>query len=392
MQDPTPTQDRPLRIGVVGGGQLAGMLSDACRRLGCECVVLEKDPACPAALAGADFIEGDSWDPAALGQLAEAADILTVEIEYVSTENLSRLEQSGHTVVPAVSVLELIVDKYRQKQKLADDGLPTSAFEFVPAGSTITEAPFGLPLVWKACRGGYDGRGVIIVRDPTDLPLETEQDGYIEAFVEADMEIAVMVAVNDAGETTTWSPVEMVFDTKGNLLDLLIAPARISPELEAAARQLAVDAVRAIDGTGIFGVELFVDPDGGLQINEMAPRTHNSGHFTMDAAETSQFEQQVRILTGRSLGSTAQQSPAVMINLLGALGYEGDTRVENLEKVSALPGTHVHLYGKQKCFPRRKMGHVTITGDTIDDALAIARMVKTDLIVRGEMQMDNSND
>ena len=372
-----------LRIGIVGGGQLARMLTDACTKAGLSCWVLDPDHQCPAVLAGANHVEGDSWDLAAAQKLAAVVDVITVEIENVNVDNLAVLEAEGVRMIPGAETLAKLVNKRTQKEELQAAGLPTSAFAARAAGEQIDSAPWGLPLVWKASRGGYDGRGVIAIDDSNNLPLCPNVEGYIEAFVDARLEIAVMVAVSEAGETSTWTSVEMAFSHETNMLQQLIAPARVSQEVDQRAREIAVEAVRTMGGAGIFGVEMFLKDDNGLLINEIAPRTHNSGHFSMDAAETSQFEQQVRILSGQSLSSTHQTSPAVMINILGEPGYRGATVIENLEPVEKLTGTHVHLYGKQECFASRKMGHATITAVTIDEAIERAEEVQSRLVVRG---------
>lgn len=377
-----------IRIGVVGGGQLAGMLTDACKEEEVSCTVLDPDALCPAVLAGAGHVEGDSWNLDALKQLAEATDVVTVEIENVDIDNLAVLEAEGVRVIPGTGALSKLVNKRIQKETLNHAGIPTAPFLAAPAGESIDHAPFGMPLVWKASRGGYDGRGVIVIDDETDLPLTPDVDGYIEAFVEARMEIAVMVAVSQSGERATWTCVEMDFSPETNMLSYLISPARVSEKVDRRVRELAIDAIAAIGGPGIFGVEMFLTEDDEILINEIAPRAHNSGHVTMDNAETSQFQQQCRILQGSELASTTSTTPAVMVNVLGKKGYNGATVVENLAETRALPGVHVHLYGKQRCFTSRKMGHATITADTIDEAIRQSEKVQSQLVVRGAEQGD----
>lgn len=370
-------------IGVIGGGQLAAMLADVCRPAGVACAVLDPDPQCPAAIAGAKWVEGDSNDLAAVRSLASQVDVVTVEIENVNVQNLKRIEEEGRELIPGADVLSRLVNKYEQKKTLQAASVPTSPFVQLRANKPITQAPFGYPVVWKASRGGYDGRGVVIVEEPGPEPFAPPTDGFIEAHVAAQAEIAVMVAVSKEGELATWAPVEMTF-TAHNTLDYLISPARVSQQSEQAARELAERAIRAVGGVGIFGVEMFLDHEGELFVNEIAPRTHNSGHVTMDASDVSQFEQQLRILRGEPLKATTQRSPAVMINILGAPGYKGKTLVENLAQVEAMPDAHVHLYGKRQCFPGRKMGHVTLTASSIPLAMERMAEVRKQLVVRGE--------
>ena len=372
-----------LRVGIVGGGQLASMLTEACAKVGLRCWVLDPQSQCPAVMAGANHVQGDSWDLAATRNLAALVDVITVEIENVDVDNLALVEAEGVKLIPESDVLAKLVNKKTQKEILQSAGLPTSAFLAKAAGEEIEKSPWGWPLVWKATRGGYDGRGVVLINNKKELPLCQDVDGYIEAFVDARLEIAVMVAVSEGREISTWTSVEMVFDPKTNMLQNLIAPARVSQEVDKSARELAVKAIRAIGGAGIFGVEMFLTDEGEFLINEIAPRAHNSGHFSMDAADTSQFEQQTRILSGQTLLSTRQTAPAVMINILGKPGYQGSTVIENLEQVEQLAGTHVHLYGKRDCFASRKMGHATITAGTIDEAIKRAEEVQLGLVVRG---------
>ena len=370
-------------VGVVGGGQLAGMLTEACRQANFSCWVLDPDGHCPAVLAGANHVPGDSWDLNALRSLSAIVDVVTIEIENVDVDNLAVLEAEGIDLVPSSHTLARVVDKLIQKETLQAASLPTPAFKAQAAGEMIEKPQFGLPLVWKASWGGYDVRGVIVIDDSIDLPLCPNVDGYIESFVAAQMEIAVMVAVSHKHESVTWTAVEMAFSRDTNMLQYLIAPARISPSIHQRARDLAIAAVQSINGTGLFGVEMFLTKENELLINEIAPRAHNSGHFSMDAAKISQFEQQARILSGRPLSSTEQTSPAVMVNILGLKGYRGETVVENLEKVQRILGTHVHLYGKRECFHSRKMGHATVTAATIDEAIERSEELQSLLVVRG---------
>lgn len=380
-------------IGVIGGGQLAAMLADVCQAEATPCFVLDPDGQCPAVIAGASWVEGDSNNPAALAKLAAQSDVITVEIENINIDNLTQLAADGNQLIPSVEVLAKLVNKLEQKRNLAAANISTRPFEPVPAGEAVTQAPFGYPLVWKANRGGYDGRGVIILDAPPTEPFVPEVDGFIEAHVKDATELAVMVAVAQDGKLACWEPVEMAF-TPSNTLDYLISPANVSLDIKVQALRLARDSIRALGGPGIFGVEMFLDGSGKLWVNEIAPRTHNSGHVTMDAAETSQFEQQHRLLTGLPLGSVwpvtlgavkfdivKNESEAVMFNLLGEPGYQGKTQVD---KGCQSSGAHIHLYGKRECFPGRKMGHVTLTAKSVHAALQLMAQVRQQVKVRGK--------
>ncbi|MBT6276198.1 MAG: 5-(carboxyamino)imidazole ribonucleotide synthase [Chromatiales bacterium] len=372
------------RIGVIGGGQLAAMLATAAASDGVSVTALDPTEHSPARIAGAAQITGDLFDEARVRELVEASDVTTVELEQVPTELLATLASEGHHIIPAPEVIGLIADKLRQKQAFADNNISTSPFEAMAYPSEAQVLRFGLPCVQKAAKGGYDGRGVAVLKDPTDLEYLLPVPGFIEAFVPQALELGVIVAQDAEGAQCVYPVTEMRFNDAGNLLDYLVSPARISTELASDAAQLASDAVRALGGEGIFGVELFVTEDGRLLVNEMAPRTHNCGHFTIDACETSQFAQQLRILLGLPLGSATQRQPAAMVNLLGADGFDGPTVVEGLETVSNLAGVHVYLYGKEACRPLRKMGHLTALGDSVDEALARARTAAAKLRIRGE--------
>lgn len=372
------------RLGVVGGGQLAKMLAEVAVPAGHAVTVLDPTPDCPATTAGAHQILGDLHDAASIGELVRSVDVTTVDLENVNASALAALARDGHAVMPQPAVLGIIADKLLQKQTFEQHGLPTSRFAPLPVPSIEALTAFGLPAVQKASRGGYDGRGVALMRDTKDLAGILPVPGFVEAYVTHDIEVGVMVGRSAAGETCTWPATEMHFNAEGNLLDYLVAPARIEPDLRAQAEALAVRAVEAVDGIGIFGVEMFLTEGGDLLLNEMAPRTHNSGHYTIDACETSQFEQQLNLMIGQPLGPTTQRRPAAMVNLLGAPGFSGATVVEGAEPYADATDVRVHLYGKHDCRPLRKMGHLTALGDTVDEALERARGAAAHIVIRGD--------
>ncbi|XOV89241.1 MAG: 5-(carboxyamino)imidazole ribonucleotide synthase [Pseudomonadota bacterium] len=376
-----------LRIGIVGGGQLAALLVEEAQRQGTPCFVLDTDPACPACLKGAQLIPGDKHNPADLRQLVEAVDVTTVDLEDINVEALADLERHGHRILPRPATLRLITNKLRQKEAMVAAGIPTSPFVPYDGEDPAQLGALGWPAVQKAAEGGYDGRGVAIVASPEQANERLRVPGYIEAHVQDALELSVMVARNGLGDTSVWEPVEMSFDKRGNLLAYLIAPARIPAETAARASKLAVSTVAAFDGVGIFGVEMFLTPGNEILVNEIAPRTHNSGHYTIDACRTSQFLQQYHILLDQPLGNTEQVQPAVMFNLLGAMEFEGDTVVEGEVALAELRGVHLYLYGKQQCFPLRKMGHVTVVAETVEDALAVAETAKQCIVVRGNRRI-----
>lgn len=372
------------RIGLVGGGQLGRMLVKAAKRLGCTSVVLDPVENSPAGQIATRQIVGGYHDAARICELAADCDVLTFELEAIDTNTLAELEAEGHPVYPSASVLKTIQDKLVQKRFLSNHDIPTSHFEASDIPTAHQFAAFGYPLVQKARTGGYDGHGVVVMHGPEDFEQHLPVPSLIEDFVEADKEIAVLVARNTHGEVATYPPVEMCFRPGENVLDLLLAPADIGDDIRAEAEAIAVRTVEALDGVGIFGIEMFVDHKGGILVNEIAPRTHNSGHHTIEANVTDQFEQHLRAILGLPLGSTETLSPASMINLLGAPGESGRPVLRGLEKALAIPGVCLHLYGKSRTTPFRKMGHITILDHDTTAAKAKALCVRNIIEVGAE--------
>ncbi|MBV5311247.1 5-(carboxyamino)imidazole ribonucleotide synthase [Chromatium okenii] len=358
-----------VRLGIIGGGQLGRMMAKAAKRLGCTCVVLDPTPGSPAGQVAGHQIVGHYHDPARLRELVESCDVTTFDIEDIDAETLIQLEREGHQIHPSPQVLALIQDKLTQKQALADAGIPTAPFIAMPEPSPKAFAAFGYPLVQKARRGGYDGRGVAILHHAEEYPQHLPLPSLLEHFVPAEKELAVLVARGRDGDCRSYPVVEMCFRPGENVLDMLLAPAQIPAAVAIAAQQLAVRTLDVLGGVGIFGVEMFLLADGTLLVNEVAPRTHNSGHHTIEANVTDQFEQHLRAVVGLPLGSTAQLSPAAMINLLGAPGHRGRPVIKGMAEALAIPGVCLHLYGKAATAPFRKMGHVTV----LDADLACAR-------------------
>jgi len=382
------------RIGIIGGGQLAAMLVEACNAANDsensdhQVLVLDADLNCPATQVGGIHVMGKPATGEGYDGLAAVSDVLTIDLENVSVDDLFTLQAAGHTVVPAPALLQRITDKLEQKRWYAELGLPTAEFIPHPADQEITGEPFGFPVVQKAARGGYDGRGVCVLRSLQDNAARLPVSGFLERYIERRMEISVMVAADGHGEVVSYQPVEMVFHEGGNVLDYLVAPARLEAGLLTKAQELAITAIEAMKGQGIFGVEMFLTEEGALLINEISPRTHNSGHYTTEACRTSQFTQQLYIVTGRPLGSTEQLKPAVMFNLLGADGFKGETVVEGAAEMGSDPDVSLHLYGKSHCFPGRKMGHVTVVADSVNAALKKLDYIRPQIQVKGAHPID----
>jgi len=373
-------------LGFIGGGQLARMMVPAAMRLGCTTIVLDPTPGAPAALVASRQIVGDFYDADALRELASACDVLTYDIEDIDAAALQDLADSGHLVFPAPRVLAIVQDKLTQKQLYRDKGIPTADFVGVETPTPEAFAEFGYPLVQKARRGGYDGRGVAILRTHEAYHKHLPVPCLVERFVPARKEISILVARGRDGSTACYPPVEMVVHPDANLLDLLLAPADIPEAVAEEARRVAVAVAEALDGVGIFGVEMFWTEDDRVLVNEVAPRTHNSGHHTIEANVTDQFEQHLRAVLGLPLGSPAQLSPAALVNLLGAAGPKGAPVVHGMEEALALPGVSFHWYGKAQTRPHRKMGHVTVVDPDREAACARALQVRDMITINAANQ------
>ncbi|MEN9360932.1 MAG: hypothetical protein RL095_2467 [Verrucomicrobiota bacterium] len=363
-------------IGIIGGGQLGKMMVQAAKTLGFTVVVLDPYPNSPAGQVADREITGSLADPVKLRELVTQCDFTTYDIEHIETSELIRLADEGHIIRPDPRVLALTQDKLTQKQRLLDSGLAVPAFVKLESRDPQEFRQFGFPLVQKTRKGGYDGKGVMLMRSEADLAKVLPGDSMLERCVDIDLELAVMTVRGADGEVRSYPTVEMTFDSRCNALDTVIVPARISPELDAAAQKLARQCIDALGGVGIFGVEMFLDKQGRLSVNEVAPRPHNSGHYTIEACVTSQFEQHIRAVAGLPLGDCSQIRATVSMNLLGEPGFSGPPVVRGLEESLALPGVHFHLYGKPETRPLRKMGHVTVTAANLGEALRLADRVK----------------
>ena len=367
------------RLGIIGGGQLARMTALAAARLGCEVDILAPSQKCPAFSFAVTRHVGDWSSVEALRGLAAGVDAVTVENEFVDADMLRVLEEQGHLVCPSASCIACVQDKFVQKQALAAAGLPVPAFSSVetPEAVLAFAAIHGFPLVLKTRRNGYDGRGNATVRSAGELAeawssLATSDGGLmVEAFCPFVKELAVMVVRSRLGECVSYPVVESI--QSEHVCRTVIAPALISDDQRVAASELALRVVQVVGGTGCLGVELFLTGQGALFVNEIAPRVHNSGHYTIEACDISQFENHVRAVLGLPLGSPRMRVPcAVMVNLLGAA--EGDGVPLGLEKVLEMSGVQLHLYGKERSARGRKMGHVTVLADEPAKALEEATL------------------
>ncbi len=365
-------------LGIVGGGQLARMLAQSAAQLGCACVVLERGRDIPAASVSSQTIVGDGNDPRALAQLGWQVDTVTLENEFVDADSLIALEQSGVPLWPASSTVRLIQDKLRQREALSAANLPVPRFAAAPDKASVATlgASLGWPLLIKKRRNGYDGRGNVTLRSAAEIDaawLRLEGDAsplYAEEFCAFNMEIAVIICRGRDGTVVTYPVVETI--QQNHVCHIVKVPAVISADTAGRAIEIARHAVEAVNGVGCFGVELFLMPDASIVINELAPRVHNSGHYTIEACACSQFENHVRAVLGWPLGAATMRAPAaVMLNLLGSRAGSGQPH--GIEQALAVAGAHVHVYGKNRSAAGRKMGHVTALGNTVEEALATAQ-------------------
>ncbi len=369
----------PPRLGIIGGGQLAKMTAQAAAQLGVAVLVLERAEDCPAAPLAAEFHAGDLNDAGALLRFAARAEVLTLENEFVDAGLLGRLEAAGHRLFPSARCLGLVQDKLAQKEALAAAGLPVPRFGAVhsPAEVVAAGAQLGWPLLLKARRNAYDGKGNATLAGPEEVaPAWERLDGgrgralYVEAFCDFEAELAVMVTRGRDGGMVTYPVVETV--QREHICHEVRVPAAVPEAMAAHAADLARRAAEVAGVVGSFGVEMFLSRGGGLYVNELAPRVHNSGHYTIEACCCSQFENHVRAVLGWPLGDPALVAPAaVMVNLLGA--GPGPGWPAGVAEALAVPGAHLHLYGKSRSARGRKMGHVTALGATLAEALATAR-------------------
>jgi len=369
-----------LKLGIIAGGQLGKMLIQDASKWNITTYVLDNDENCPAGKIASHFVKGDKLDFESVYQFGKLVDILTFEIESVNTDALKKLKSEGLKIAPDPEILELIQDKGLQKKFYDKHGIPTSPFQiYENKESILTDIEKGdinFPFVQKLRKGGYDGRGVSVINDKEDLSKVLSGPSVIEKKVDIAKEISVIAARNRKGEVRCYPAVEMVFDAKANLVDKLICPSSIAVEESDKAVDYASRIIKLLDMEGLLAIELFVDAEGEVIVNEIAPRTHNSGHHTIESIITSQFEQHLRAILNLPLGSTKLKLPSVMINILGEEGYEGPAVYEGLTQSMAIEGVKIHVYGKKITRPYRKMGHITVLSSTLESALSKAERVK----------------
>lgn len=372
-------------LGILGGGQLGKMLLYETRKYDIKTRVLDPSADAPCRIACNDFEQGSLMDFDTVYAFGKQVDVLTIEIEGVNLDALEQLEAEGLPVYPSASTLSFIQNKGVQKSFYKDHNIPTAAFERFESKAELMEyakrPDTAYPFVWKSCLGGYDGMGVKIVRALTDLEDLQDQACIAEAMIPFKNELAVIVARNPKGEAVTYPVVEMEFHPEANQVEYVICPARIDSAVATKARKVALEVSKAYNHVGLLAVELFQTQDDEILVNEVAPRPHNSGHYSIEASITNQFEQHLRSVLNLPLGNTDSKLAGIMVNLVGAEGYTGQVQYQNIAEIMAMEGVTPHIYGKSQTRPFRKMGHVTIVNQDINKARSIAQTVKNTIRV-----------
>ena len=365
-----------MKIGILGGGQLGRMFIQSALKYDDEIFVLDPSKECSCATIS-HFTQGDFNDYDAVYNFGKDKEVLSIEIEHINTDALFDLEAQGVNVIPSPKIISIIQQKILQKQFYQNKGIPTPDFQIIHSKS---EVDFPLPFVQKMNTGGYDGKGVQIIRTQEDLSKLWDQPSVLESLVDIDKELSIIVAKNDSGEIKVFPVTEMVADPQLNLLDFNICPAQISESVQQQIDVIAKQFIEAAKSSGIFAIELLLDKEGKVWVNETAPRLHNSGHQTQEGNANSQFEQFYRTLKNLPLADTDAFTFSGMLNLVGEEGYSGKVVYQGLDEVLKMSKTYVHLYGKKDTKPGRKMGHINVLADSreelMEKLITIKKMVK----------------
>lgn len=367
-------------LGILGGGQLGKMMLYETRKFDITTHVLDSSLEAPCRIACDHFTQGDLMDYDTVYAFGKKVDILTFEIEGVNIEALEALEKEGKKVYPSSKTLRNIQDKGMQKKFYDTHKIPTAPFSVFETIALVKKAvasgELKLPFVWKSCTGGYDGKGVQVIKNSQTLDVLPDCPCITEDLVAFKNELAVIVVRNPSAQVKTYPVVEMEFHPQANQVEYVICPARIDDKVAAKARSIAIQVSKAFEHVGLLAVEMFQTNDDQIIVNEVAPRPHNSGHYSIEASYTNQFEQHIRAILDLPLGNTASKVGGIMVNLVGEQNHTGDVAYQNIEEIMAMDGVTPHIYGKKQTRPFRKMGHVTIVNENIDTAREIAQQVK----------------
>ena len=369
-----------FKLGILGGGQLGKMLLAETQKLDIHTSILDNNKNAPCAEICNKFVIGNLLDFDAVYNFGKTVDVLTIEIENINLDALDKLENEGLTIYPKPSTLRVIQSKARQKNFYLDNNIPTAEFSHYAyleeLNHSIENNIIEFPFVWKAARFGYDGTGVKIIRHIKDLENLPAVECITEKLIPFKNELAVIVARNTDGEVKTYPVVEMEFHPEANQVEYVICPARINDTVAKKAREVALKVVNDLDFIGLLAVEMFQTENDEILVNEVAPRPHNSGHYSIESSYTNQFEQHLRAILNLPLGNTESKVAGIMVNLVGEEGFSGKVTYKNMEEILKIDGVTPHIYGKKETRPFRKMGHVTIVDSDIDVARKIAQKVK----------------
>ncbi len=366
-----------FKVGILGGGQLGRMFIQEAVNFDVKVSILENDENCPAAKIAHEFVLGDIKDYDAVYAFGKDKDVLTIEIENVNTKALFDLEKEGVKVFPQPHIIQLIQDKGAQKEFYTQNNIPTVPYYLIENKNEISSYITEIPFVQKMRKGGYDGKGVMVIKNEDDI-IENSFDvpSVLEKFVDFEKELSVIVARNEKGNIKSFPLVEQVFNPEANLVEFLFSPANVDKNIEQKAKEIAENLIEKLGMVGILAVEFFLTKEGEVLVNEIAPRPHNSGHQTIEGNYTSQFEQHLRSILNLPLGNTDIVQPSVMVNVLGEKGYSGIVEYQGLEEILVIKGVTPHIYGKSHTKPFRKMGHITIVNQSLEEAKKIAFTVK----------------
>ncbi|MFL6512865.1 MAG: 5-(carboxyamino)imidazole ribonucleotide synthase [Nitrososphaera sp.] len=379
---------RPMTVGIIGGGQLGKMISQEAKRMSLRVIVLDPTKQCPASSIADEQIIADFKDQDAIIRLAQQSDVITYEIELANSSALKDLELRQYPVRPAPETLHIIQNKYRQKSFLRKHEIEVANFELVRSENHLYELceKYGFPLMLKACENSYDGRGNFLVRSREHvveaLKYFSDSEVMLEEFVPFTKEISIMVARNPSGQVASFPVAENIHDN--GILEMSKVPAGINQEIELRAIKMAEMTMRVLEGSGIFGIEMFVTRNEDVLLNEIAPRPHNSGHYTNEACSVSQFEQHLRAILDLPLIKPELLSPAVMVNILGRERLNGPYVIRGLKRALSVPGVKLYVYGKQTSKPGRKLGHITATARTVEEAASRATKARSGIELANE--------
>ena len=376
-----------FKLGILGGGQLGRMLLTETQKWDIFTSILDPAENAPCSAICNEFTQGDFNDYETVVAFGKKVDILTVEIEHINIKALFQLQKEGVKIYPQPEVLQTIQHKGKQKDFYIKHAIPTATYRRFESNKEFQMESFDYPVVWKSAQFGYDGMGVKVVRNKSDLQALPDVSCIIEEYIPIEKEFAVIVARNKKGETKSYPVVEMEFHPEANQVEYVICPAEISEDLIAKIQKIVLQVANSFKHIGLLAIEFLMDKDGNIIVNEVAPRPHNSGHYSIEASYTNQFEQHLRAILNLPLGNTASKLAGIMVNLVGEEYYFGDVVYQNMEKILTWDGVTPHLYGKKQTRSFRKMGHVTIVNKDVKKARELAKKVKNTIRVIGTQQI-----